>query len=87
MKGETPHSNWSIRCLSVPGQDTDLSLYVSFEKARFLFGCGEGTQRGFAQKRQTMKGIGAIFLPGGSDAGRGGLAGEVATTAVQGGAS
>jgi hypothetical protein len=40
-----------------------------------LFGCGEGTQRGFAQKRQTMKGLGAIFLPGGSDAGRAGLGG------------
>lgn len=76
MKGETPHSNWSIRCISVPGEDTDLALYVQFEKTRFLFGCGQGTQRAFVQKRLSMRGLTAIFLPDGTEDGRGGLAGK-----------
>jgi ribonuclease Z len=75
MKGEVPHSNWSIRCVSTPGPDTDLSIYVSFEKARFLFGCGQGSQRAFVQKRLSMRGLGAVFLPGGTEEGRGGVAG------------
>ena len=75
MKGEVPHSNWSIRCVSTPGPDTDISIYVSFEKARLLFGCGHGTQRAFVQKRLSMRGLGAVFLPGGTEEGRGGLAG------------
>ena len=76
MKGEVPHSNWSIRCISTPGPDTDLSIYVSFEKARFLFGCGQGSQRAFVQKRLSMRGLGAVFLPGGTEEGRGGVAGK-----------
>jgi len=75
MKGEVPHSNWSIRCISTPGPDTDLAIYVSFEKARFLFGCGQGTQRAFVQKRLSMRGLGAVFLSGGTEEGRGGVAG------------
>jgi ribonuclease Z len=85
MKGEVPHSNWSIRCISTPGPDTDLAVYVSFEKARFLFGCGQGTQRAFVQKRLSMRGLGAVFLPGGTEEGRGGVAGmSVHEDSVQG---
>nr|XP_018259272.1 uncharacterized protein I303_08200 [Kwoniella dejecticola CBS 10117]OBR81430.1 hypothetical protein I303_08200 [Kwoniella dejecticola CBS 10117] len=34
--------NWQVKCLTAPGPDSDLSLHVSFDNARFLFGCGEG---------------------------------------------
>ena len=84
MKGEVPHSNWSIRCVSTPGPDTDLSIYVSFEKARFLFGCGQGSQRAFVQKRLSMRGLGAVFLPGGTEEGRGGVAGTSDSTQLGG---
>lgn len=65
---------WTARVLSVPGIDTDLSLYVSFDSARFCFGAGEGTQRAFIQKRTTWRHMQAVFLPDGAS-GRGGLPG------------
>jgi ribonuclease Z len=65
---------WTVRALSVPGDDTDLSIWVSFDNARFCFGAGEATQRAFIQKRLKMAGMQAVFLPDG-DSGRGGLPG------------
>lgn len=75
--GATHHHSWHVRCLTVPGVDTDLSLYVAFDNVRFLFGCGEGTQRAFVQKRLGWRGLSAIFIPSGSSEGRGGLGGEL----------
>jgi ribonuclease Z len=75
------HGGWTVRTLSVPGDDTDLSLWVSFDNARFCFGAGEGTQRAFIQKRLRMTGMQAIFLPDGVSA-RGGLPGEYRRTQV-----
>jgi len=66
---------WTVRTLSVPGDDTDLTLWVSFDNARFCFGAGEGTQRAFIQKSLRMGGLQAIFLPDGVS-GRGGLPGR-----------
>lgn len=54
--------NWHVRCVSVPGPDTDLTLHVAFDNARFMFGCGEGTQRAYVQKRLSLKGLEGIFL-------------------------
>ncbi len=68
---------WHVRCLTVPGHDTDLSLHVAFDNVRFLFGCGEGTQRAFVQKRVGMRGMSAVFICSGGSEGRGGLPGEV----------
>lgn len=65
--------------MSVPGEDTDLGTYVSFDNARFLFGCGEGTQRAFAQKRIGLKGLSAVFLGSGDNQCRAGLAGKSRT--------
>ncbi|KAL7422932.1 hypothetical protein Q5752_002229 [Cryptotrichosporon argae] len=76
--------NWSVRAISTPGSDTDLSLFVSFDNARFLFGAGEGTQRAFVQKKTGMRGLAAVFLPGGQHAGRDGLPGVLMTTSDMG---
>lgn len=76
MPTDNSHSNWHVRCVSVPGPDTDLSLHVAFDNARFLFGCGEGTQRAFVQKRLGLRGLNAIFLPNSESRTRGGLPGE-----------
>lgn len=67
--------HWTIRTISVPGPDTDLSLYVAFDNERLLFGAGEGTQRAFIQKRLTMKSMQAVFLPDGGHRARSGLPG------------
>lgn len=67
---------WSVRALSVPGPDTDLALFVSFDDARFLFGAGEAMQRSLVQKRMSLRKLQAIFMMSGSH-GRGGLAGKL----------
>jgi ribonuclease Z len=79
MAPSNSHSNWHVRCVSVPGPDTDLSLHVVFDNARFLFGCGEATQRAFVQKRLGLRGLNAIFLPNSESRTRGGLPGEFDT--------
>ncbi|TXT09068.1 hypothetical protein VHUM_02542 [Vanrija humicola] len=76
--------NWSIRAISVPGPDTDLSLYVAFDNERLLFGAGEGTQRAFVQKRLAMKGLQAVFLPDGGHRARTGLPGVIMTASDAG---
>lgn len=68
-------ANWHIRAVSVPGIDTDLTLQVSFDNARFMFGCGEGTQRAYVQKKVSMRGLQGIFLPSTKSVTRSGLPG------------
>ena len=67
--------NWAVRCISVPGPDTDLTLHVSFDSERYIIGCGEGTQRAFAQKARQLKGIQAVLLPNAQARTRAGLPG------------
>ncbi|WWD21385.1 hypothetical protein CI109_105870 [Kwoniella shandongensis] len=81
---ETYQPNWHIRAITAPGPDSDLSLHVAFDNARFLFGCGEGTQRAFTQKRLTMRGLSGIFIGSGESRGRAGLAGVLMTAADAG---
>ncbi|WOO84919.1 Ribonuclease Z 1 [Vanrija pseudolonga] len=76
--------HWTIRTISVPGPDTDLSLYVAFDNERLLFGAGEGTQRAFIQKRLTMRGLQAVFLPDGGHRARTGLPGVIMTASDAG---
>ncbi|WVQ93116.1 hypothetical protein IAU59_000180 [Kwoniella sp. CBS 9459] len=77
-----PH--WHVRAITAPGPDTDLTLHVSFDNARFLFGCGEGTQRAYNQKRLTLKGLSGIFVGSGDSKARSGLAGVLMTAADAG---
>lgn len=69
-------ANWQVRCLSVPGPDTDLTLHVTFDNSRFILGCGEGAQRAIVQKRLGMKWLEAILLPSSEYRTRAGLPGE-----------
>ncbi|BEI84845.1 hypothetical protein CcaverHIS002_0502460 [Cutaneotrichosporon cavernicola] len=69
---------WTVRALSVPGPDTELSLFVSFDDARFVFGAGEAMQRALVQKRMSLRRLQAIFIASGRS-GRGGLAGALMT--------
>ena len=61
--------------MTVPGLDTDLSVYVAFQDVRYLFGCGEGTQRAFIEKKFSTLRIAGVFLPDGGSKGRAGLPG------------
>ncbi|OWZ65943.1 hypothetical protein AYX14_06079 [Cryptococcus neoformans] len=72
---ETYQPNWAVRAVTTPTKDTDLCLYVSFDNVRFLFGCGEGTQRAFAQKKIGFSRLGGVFIGSGESKGRGGLPG------------
>ncbi|EIW66065.1 hypothetical protein TREMEDRAFT_70321 [Tremella mesenterica DSM 1558] len=76
--------NWVVRCLSVPGPDTSLSLYIAFDNARWLFGCGEGTQRAFIQKGLVMRSLTGIIMPSGGSKDRNGLPGLIMTAADAG---
>jgi ribonuclease Z len=69
------HYNLHVRALTVPGPETDLSVFVAFDNVRYLFGCGEGTQRAFVQKRLRTPGLAGVFLPDGGSKGRAGLPG------------
>lgn len=69
-------ANWRVRCFASPGSDTDLALHVYFDNARFLIGCGEGTQRAFVQKKLGMKWLEAVLLPSADARTRAGLPGE-----------
>jgi len=80
MAPTTQHYNWHVRALTVPGPDSDLSLFVSFDNVRYLFGCGEGTQRAFVQKRFSTRGLAGVFLPDGGSKGRAGLPGASGCT-------
>ncbi|RXK38185.1 hypothetical protein M231_04559 [Tremella mesenterica] len=76
--------NWVVRCLSVPGPDTSLALYIAFDNARWLFGCGEGTQRAFIQKGLVMRSLTGIIMPSGGSKDRNGLPGLIMTAADAG---
>ncbi|ORY33064.1 hypothetical protein BCR39DRAFT_520998 [Naematelia encephala] len=76
--------HWKVRALTDPSLDSDLSLWVQFDHARFLFGCGEGMQRAMDQRRLNIKGLKGVFLPSGRAAGRNGLPGLILTSATQG---
>ena len=68
---------WSVRVISVPGPDTDLALYVNFDQHRYLFGCGEATQRSFVQKRIPWRSLKGIFIGSSTLSRRSGLPGEM----------
>lgn len=69
------HYTLGLKVLTTPNVDTDLSLWLSCDFERYLFGCGEGTQRALVQKRQAIKGLKGIFINDGRSS-RAGLPGE-----------
>lgn len=64
MTATRPMSNlrWYIQTLSVPTSDSNTSLLVNFEHAKFLFECPESTSRVFIQNRVSGKKVAHIFL-------------------------
>ncbi|WVQ81072.1 hypothetical protein IAT38_003194 [Cryptococcus sp. DSM 104549] len=80
----TTSPGWHVRPVTVPGPDSDLALYVSFNHMRLLFGVGEGTQRALGQRGFHLKYLKGLFVNNGRSQGRGGLAGMIMTVADSG---
>jgi ribonuclease Z len=68
--------SWDVRVLTAPSLDTELCLLVTFDNAKYLINCGEGTQRNFVQKKISLRKLDGVFLTNGSAACIGGLPGK-----------
>lgn len=68
--------SWDVRVLTAPSLDTELCLLVTFDNAKYLINCGEGTQRNFVQKKISLRKLDGIFFTNGSASCIGGLPGE-----------
>jgi hypothetical protein len=68
--------HWDVRAVTTPSSDTDLSLLVTFDHAKFLFNCGEGTQRSFVQSRTSMRKLEGIYMTSAHTDVTGGLPGK-----------
>lgn len=56
--------HWAVRAISHPTADTDLAILVTFDNAKYLFNCGEGTQRAFVQGKMSLKKLQGVFVTG-----------------------
>lgn len=74
--------SWDVRVLTAPSLDTELCLLVTFDNAKYLINCGEGTQRNFVQKKISLRKLDGVFLTNGYAACVGGLPGEYAVSLV-----
>ncbi|KAJ9120156.1 hypothetical protein QFC22_003055 [Naganishia vaughanmartiniae] len=77
--------SWDLRVLTAPSLDTELCLLVTFDNAKYLINCGEGTQRNFVQKKISLRKLDGIFFTNGSAGCVGGLPGVMMTLADAGG--
>lgn len=69
--------SWDVLVVSTPSRDSDLAVFVTFDQARFLFNCPEGTQRQFVQKRLSMRKLKAVFFTDDDTRAVAGLPGEL----------
>lgn len=53
---------WSTSVLSTLSSDTEPSIVVSFDSAKYLFNVGENTTRSYLQSRQTWRKTRALFV-------------------------
>jgi ribonuclease Z len=55
-------SNWSTSVLSGLSSDTEPSIVVTFESAKYIFNAGENTSRSWLQSRNNWKKAKGLFL-------------------------
>ena len=67
--------SWDVRVLTAPSLDTELCLLITFDNAKYLINCGEGTQRNFVQKKISLRKLDGVFFTNGSASCIGGLPG------------
>jgi ribonuclease Z len=53
---------WSANVLSQRSSDTEPTLVITFETAKYIFGAGENTSRSFIQNAGRMNKARAVFL-------------------------
>lgn len=54
--------HWSLRVLTGLTDDTEPTIVVQFDNAKYVFNAGEGTYRAFSQRRYSATKSKAIFL-------------------------
>ena len=53
---------WSASVLSTASSDTEPTVVITFDSAKYIFNVGENTTRAFLQSRQNWKKTRALFL-------------------------
>lgn len=67
--------NWSTSVLSTLSSDTEPTILITFDSAKYLFNVGENTGRSFLQSKQNWKKTRGVFLTSVGMQRAGGLAG------------
>lgn len=68
--------HWSANALSALTSDTEPTIVLEFESAKYIFNVGENTMRAFVQSRQNFKKTRGLFMTSVGSQRAGGLAGE-----------
>lgn len=68
--------HWSANALSALTSDTEPTIVLEFDSAKYIFNVGENTIRTFVQSRQNFKKTRGLFLTSVGSQRAGGLAGE-----------
>jgi hypothetical protein len=56
------HMNWSAAVLTGVTSDTEPTIVVAFDSAKYIFNVGENTSRAFLQSRQNWRKTRSVFL-------------------------
>lgn len=70
------HMNWSTTVVTAASSDTEPSIVVNFDYARYIFNVGENTNRSFSQKKCPRRKIRGVFVTQTGTQRTGGLAGR-----------
>lgn len=67
---------WSANALSTVTSDTEPTIVLEFDNAKYIFNVGENTVRTFVQSKQNFKKTKGLFMTSVGSQRAGGLAGE-----------
>ena len=68
--------HWSANALSALTSDTEPTIVLEFDSAKYIFNVGENTIRAFVQSKQNFKKTRGLFMTSVGSQRAGGLAGE-----------
>jgi hypothetical protein len=73
------HMNWSITVPSTVSSDTEPTIVLNFDSAKYIFNAGENTNRAFLQSVHGWRKARSIFLTSVGTQRASGLAGQLAS--------
>jgi ribonuclease Z len=74
--------NWSASVVSTVTSDTEPTIIIEFDTAKYIFNVGENTNRAFVQNRPNWKKTRGLFLTSVGTQRASGLAGEYLMTTI-----